>query len=148
MTDRSKQDSERRRGERFPVNAEFAELEPGTLIFVSNVSESGVFVNTSECMPIGTHVEIEFTVLLDDPVVISGPGVVVYHLEQPRGMGVEFGTLSPAMALRLADVVSHQRTRAARSDSSAAVRTRSLSDEELAQLAELEDESEPEYIDF
>lgn len=159
MADRPKPINERRRGERFPVNAEFAELAAGTLTFVSNVSETGVFVNTRNRVPIGTMVELSFTVLLDDPVVITGPGKVVYHSDEPRGMGVEFKNLGPAMALRLADVVSHQRTRQMRGDAQSAVRTRDLTPDELAQLeleeelaeppaSELKPAEEPEYIDL
>ncbi|MCA9689113.1 MAG: PilZ domain-containing protein [Myxococcales bacterium] len=126
-------DDDRRRGERFAVNAEFAELDPGTLVFVSNVSETGVFINTPTRVPVGTHVELRFTVLLDDPVVIEGPGRVVYHSERPRGMGVEFGNFSAAMTLRLNDVVSQCRTRAMRGEGTS-IRTRDLTAEELALL--------------
>ena len=42
---------ERRRSDRFEVNAEFAELEPGSISFVNNLSESGVFVSTRTRLP-------------------------------------------------------------------------------------------------
>ena len=45
---------ERRRSERFEVNAEFAELEPGSVAYVSNLSEHGVFLNTRARLPVGS----------------------------------------------------------------------------------------------
>ena len=81
---------ERRRGERYSVNHELASVGNTTISYVSNISESGVFVSTRHRLPVGTVVELRFTVLLDDPVVIGGTGKVVYHLDEPRGMGVEF----------------------------------------------------------
>ena len=45
---------ERRRSERFEVNSEFAELEPGSISFVNNLSEQGVFISTRTRLPLGT----------------------------------------------------------------------------------------------
>lgn len=105
MADR---DSERRRGERLNINEEF---ETVGATYVSDLSEHGVFVHTDDKLPIGTTVELRFSVLLDDPVVIQGLGKVVRHQSDPSGMGVEFGPLSPAMVLRIQDVISRQRPR-------------------------------------
>jgi Tfp pilus assembly protein PilZ len=101
-------DSERRRGERLAINEEFESVGAS---YVSDLSEHGVFVHTDDKLPIGTTVELRFSVLLDDPVVIQGLGKVVRHQSDPSGMGVEFGPLSPAMVLRIQDVISRQRPR-------------------------------------
>lgn len=101
-------DSERRRGERLLINEEF---EDAGANYVSDLSEHGVFVHTSDKLALGTTVELRFSVLLDDPVVIQGLGKVVRHQNDPPGMGVEFGPLSPAMVLRIQDVISRQRPR-------------------------------------
>jgi Tfp pilus assembly protein PilZ len=104
----SDNDPDRRRGERLNINEEF---ESVGAIYVSDLSEHGVFVHTSDQLPIGTTVELRFSVLLDDPVVIQGLGKVVRHQSDPPGMGVEFGPLSPAMVLRIQDVIARQRPR-------------------------------------
>lgn len=105
--------AERRRGERVLVNNEFAQFDASGQTYVSDLSEHGVFVHTDESVPIGTTIELRFTVLLDDPVVIQGLGTVRRVQENPRGLGVEFGPLSPVMVLRIHDVLSRQKPRSA-----------------------------------
>lgn len=106
---------ERRKAERVSVNAEFEQLGQEHISFVSDLSETGVFVHTAERPPLGTTVELQFTVLLDDPVVIKGLGKVRRHQPardgKPGGIGVQFGPLSPIMVLRIQDVLSRQRPR-------------------------------------
>lgn len=101
--------SDRRRAERVAVNAEFAEL--GDVTFVSDLSEHGVFVHTADLLPIGSDIDLRFTVLLDDPVVLVGCGRVVRHQQSPRGMGIKFVQLSPETILRLSDAVTRSRPR-------------------------------------
>lgn len=100
---------ERRRAERVPVNAEFRTMPQ--MVFVSDLSEQGVFVHTDHLVAIGTVVQVRFTVLLDDPVVISARGRVVRHQRDPNGVGIEFTRLDPEMVLRLGDIVARQRPR-------------------------------------
>jgi hypothetical protein len=97
----------RRRAERVPVNAAFSEL--GDVTYVSDLSQSGVFVHTSDLLPVGAEIELRFTVVLDDPVVLLGRGRVVRHQAEPRGMGIEFLQLEPETVLRLEDVVARSR---------------------------------------
>jgi hypothetical protein len=101
--------SERRRAERVPVNAEFGAMP--SMIYVSDLSEHGVFVHTDKLVPLGTTLQVRFTVLLDDPVVISARGRVVRHQQDPRGVGVEFTRVDPLMVLRIGDIVAQQRPR-------------------------------------
>ena len=68
-------------------------------------------MHSEELLALGTTIELRFTVLLDDPVVIQGLGKVVRHQTDPKGMGVEFGPLSPTMVLRIQDAISRQRPR-------------------------------------
>jgi len=129
--------AERRREDRFTINREFRKVDADTLSYVSNISESGVFINTTEPIPIGTLVDLKFTVLLDEPVIIEGPGKVVYHSEDPMGIGVEFAVLPAQMALRVADIVSQQHTRRrGKVSRGPRIRTRDLTPEELAELEE------------
>lgn len=105
---KQKDEMDRRRGERVLVNAEFASLgKDGT--YVSNLSEHGVFVHTRQVLAVGSKIELRFTVLLDDPVVIRGLGTVIRCSEDPPGLGIELGPLSPETVLRINDVVSRQR---------------------------------------
>lgn len=135
---------ERRRNERYEVNAAFAELEPGTFSFVSNLSEQGVFISTRQRLPVGTAVDLRFTILLDDPVVITGTGRVMHHMDEPRGMGIAFGNLSAEMQLRVIDAIGWHRTRMASRGAEPGFRTRELTADELAQLEE--DDSAGESI--
>lgn len=131
---------ERRRSDRFEVNAEFADLDPGSISFVNNLSESGVFISTRTRLPLGTQLELRFTILLDDPVVITGTGRVVHHQDEPRGMGVSFVNLSAEMQLRVIDAIGWHRAREASRTADPGFRTRELTPDELAQL----DSDEPD----
>ncbi len=102
---------DRRRAERVAVNFEFrGDADMPT--HVANLSEHGVFVQTDRHLPLGTEVDLRFTVVLDDPVVIEGRGRVVrYQADPVVGMGFEFTHLEPEMLLRVADVVRRNRPR-------------------------------------
>ncbi len=101
---------ERRRAERVDVNFEFGGHD-GAPTFVANLSEHGVFVQTDQLMPLGVEVNLRFTVLAEDPVVVEGGGRVVRHQDEPRGMGFEFTRLDPEMLLRINDVIRRNRPR-------------------------------------
>lgn len=147
MAVQSRANDDRRRGERHSINPEFAALDPGTLTYVSNLSEYGVFIHTRVRLPVGAAVDLKFTVLLDDPVVIHGPGRVVHHQDEPRGMGVVFVNLRAEMQLRVIDAINWYRARAGSTESGDRVfRTRELSPDELAQIDE-EDGDDDESTD-
>jgi Tfp pilus assembly protein PilZ len=97
---------ERRRAERVPINEEFSSDES---TWVSDLSIGGVFVHTHELLPIGMIVELRFTVLLDDPLVIEAIGKVVRHSRRPSGIGVQFSTLTALMRERVEQVLARQR---------------------------------------
>ena|GEM_PF-1286060 len=100
---------ERRRGERVAINAEFRQLGAERVTFVSDLSAHGVFVHTSNRLPIGTHIELRFTAVVEDPLSIQALGKVVRYQDLPSGMGVEFGPLSPEMVDRIESVLSEQK---------------------------------------
>ncbi len=133
---------ERRRGERHAINPEFAALEPGSLTFVSSLSETGVFINTRVRLPVGAAIDMRFTVLLDEPIVIHGPGRVIHHQDEPRGMGVAFGQLSAEMQLRVIDAINWYRARGLSGEQ--AFRTRELTPDELRQIDEESNEEDAE----
>jgi hypothetical protein len=98
-------DPNRRRSERVAINSEFA----GATTFVSDLSERGVFLHTEEKVAIGTKLELRFTVLLDDPVTVEALGTVMRQQQDPPGVGVQFGPLSPTMVLRINDAITRMR---------------------------------------
>jgi Tfp pilus assembly protein PilZ len=103
---------ERRRAERVPINEEFSSddsILSTSSSWVSDLSIGGVFVHTSELVPIGIVVELRFTVLLDDPIVIEAVGKVVRHSRRPPGIGVQFSTITPQMRERVEQVLARQR---------------------------------------
>jgi Tfp pilus assembly protein PilZ len=104
VSDESSDD--RRRAERIPINEEFS--SDGST-WVSDLSVGGVFVHTEELVPIGIAVELRFTVLLDDPLVIDAVGKVVRHSRRPVGIGVQFSALAPEMRERIEHVLARQR---------------------------------------
>ncbi|MCS6856537.1 MAG: PilZ domain-containing protein [Deltaproteobacteria bacterium] len=87
--------SGRRRDERVTINKEFESFESFIQEYVTNISRSGVFVRSREPLPVGTRVDLRFTVLLDEVETIEGVGEVVRVQDDPPGMGIAFVELSP-----------------------------------------------------
>lgn len=140
MPAQGRTNDERRRGDRHAINPEFAALEPGSLTYVSSLSETGVFINSRVRLPVGATIDMRFTVLLDEPIVIQGPGRVIHHQDEPRGMGVSFVNLSAVMQLRVIDAINWYRARGLSGEQ--AFRTRELTPDELRQIDEEGDEDQ------
>jgi uncharacterized protein (TIGR02266 family) len=88
----------RRREPRVIVNREFKSVEEFVSEYVSNISRTGAFIRTDDPLPIGTRVQLRFTLLLDEIETIEGEGEVV-RLVRPSGrgksgMGVVFTSLT------------------------------------------------------
>jgi len=94
---------ERRRAERVPVNAQFGALDG--VHYVGDLSERGVFLHIDKAPGIGALVDLCFTVIVDDPVVLKARGRVVRHQENPNGVGVEFTRIDDEMKDRIREVV-------------------------------------------
>jgi hypothetical protein len=108
--------SDRRVGERVVVNREFREVAgDGLSAFVEDLSDQGAFVRTDADLPLGAMVQLRFTVLLDDPVVLQCKAEVVRRQPggdgEPRGVGVRFVELDAITQLRIHDAVSRGRPR-------------------------------------
>lgn len=90
----------RRRDERVAVNREFATIEEFISEYVSDISRSGVFIKSDDPLPVGTKVDLRFTVVVDDFETIEGIGEVARVVPpggpQPPGMGVVFTELTPS----------------------------------------------------
>ena len=82
-----------RRSPRIQVNREFASIDAFLEEYVTNISQDGVFIRTDEPYPIGTRVNLRFSIILDEVETIEGLGEVVRIVDDPvgvMGMGVVF----------------------------------------------------------
>ena len=79
---------------RLTINKEFDSFDQFIQEYVTNISRTGVFIKTKEPLPIGTTVNLRFTVIMDDIESVEGEGEVVRVETDPPGMGVVFRKLS------------------------------------------------------
>lgn len=93
-----------RRDPRATINKEFESFDAFIHEYVTNVSRTGVFIKSQSPLPIGTTVNLKFTVIMDDIETIEGVGEVVRIHDDPPGMGVvfrEIGAYSKTIIERL-----------------------------------------------
>ena len=83
-----------RREERVTINKEFESYDAFINEYVTNISRTGVFVRSKSPLAIGTKVNLQFTVIMEDIETIEGIGEVVRVHDDPAGMGVVFTELS------------------------------------------------------
>lgn len=89
--------AEQRAQPRIQINQDFASIDEFVAEYVSNISEGGVFIRSRTPLPIGTRVDLKFSVILDDFETIEGDGEVVRVIADgpESGMGVAFRDLTP-----------------------------------------------------
>jgi hypothetical protein len=87
-------ESDKRGDERVTINKEFESFDAFIQEYVTNISRTGVFIKSQQPLPIGTRVNLRFTVIMDDIESIEGVGEVVRVEASPPGMGVVFRELS------------------------------------------------------
>ena len=87
-------ESDKRGNERVTINKEFESFDAFIQEYVTNISRTGVFIKSQQPLPIGTRVNLRFTVIMDDIETIEGVGEVVRVHDDPPGMGVVFTELS------------------------------------------------------
>ena len=90
---------DRRIDARRTINHEFSSVEQFINEYVVNLSRSGVFIKSDDPLPIGTQVNLRFTVIFQELETIEGVGEVVRRVEpgtpgQTAGMGVVFVELT------------------------------------------------------
>ena len=88
---------DKRREERITINKEFESFDAFIQEYITNISKTGVFVRTQSPLPIGTKVNLHFSVIMDDIETIEGVGEVVRvetNESGTMGMGVVFRELS------------------------------------------------------
>ena len=83
-----------RKNERVTINKEFESYDAFISEYVTNISRTGVFIRSKTPLPVGTQVNLRFTVIMDDIETIEGIGEVVRVHDDPPGMGVVFTELS------------------------------------------------------
>jgi len=83
---------EKRSQERLTINKEFESFDAFIQEYVTNISRTGVFIRAQNPPPVGTRVNLRFTVIMDDIETIEGIGEVV-RVEKD-GVGVVFRELS------------------------------------------------------
>jgi hypothetical protein len=82
-----------RKNQRITINKDFESFDQFVTEYVTNVSRSGVFIKSEAPLPVGSEVNLRFTVVLDQLEVIEGVGEVVRVETDPPGMGVVFREL-------------------------------------------------------
>lgn len=87
-------DNDQRIETRVTINKEFESFDAFVHEYVTNVSRSGVFIRSEDPLPVGTKVNLTFTVIMDDVETIEGTGQVVRVQDDPPGMGVAFTELT------------------------------------------------------
>jgi hypothetical protein len=83
-----------RKNERVTINKEFESFDQFMSEYVTNLSRTGAFIRTSTPLPIGTEVDLRFSVVLEGVEVIEGVGEVVRLETSPPGMAVAFKQLN------------------------------------------------------
>jgi hypothetical protein len=76
------------RDARVTVNREFSSVDELITEYVTNISRSGVFIRSDSPLPVGTTVNLRFTVIVDELETVEGLGKVVRVADE--GMGVVF----------------------------------------------------------
>ncbi len=84
--------SDARKDGRITINKEFSSFDAFLEEYVTNISPTGVYVRSKKPLPIGTKVNLQFTVIMEDIETIEGVGEVVRVDEQ--GMGLVFREVS------------------------------------------------------
>ena len=98
-----------RQEQRVTINKEFDSFDQFIQEYVTNISRSGVFIKTNEPLPIGTIVNLRFTVIMEAIETIEGEGEVVRVDADPPGMGVVFRKLASYSEALIEKLLTAQR---------------------------------------
>jgi uncharacterized protein (TIGR02266 family) len=99
------------RADRVTINREFDSVEAFINEYVVNISHSGVFIKSKDPLPVGTRVQLRFSVIMDELEIIEGIGEVVRVNQRPRGMGVVFVELTEYSQDLIAKLITQQSRR-------------------------------------
>jgi PilZ domain len=90
----SSEDGHKPRETRVTINKDFESFDEFIREYVTNISKTGAFVKRASPLPVGTEVDLKFTVIVDGVETIEGVGKVVRVQHDPPGMGVVFTSIS------------------------------------------------------
>lgn len=109
---------EQRSHERMSINKEFASIDEFIAEYVMDISEGGVFIRSRSPLPVGTRVNLKFSVILDDFETVEGEGEVVRVVGdgEQTGMGVRFIELTDESRRVVDEVVRRRAAEAATQD--------------------------------
>lgn len=94
------------RARRLEVNHEFSSLQEFVREYIDNVSSTGAFVRTKKPLPVGSVVNLRFSILADEVETLEGVGRVVRVQKTPSGMGVRFTHLTSASRSLLVKILA------------------------------------------
>jgi len=97
------------RDDRVTINHEFSSVDEFIVEYVTNISRSGAFIKTKDPLPLGTKVNLRFTVIIDELETIEGLGEVVRVQHDPPGMGVVFVELTSHSQDLIAKLITKRR---------------------------------------
>jgi hypothetical protein len=83
------------RAARVQINEEFAPVDAYINEYVSDLSSTGVFIRSKDPLPVGTQVNLKFSVILEELHIVEASGEVMRQSRQPLGMGVAFRWVGP-----------------------------------------------------
>ena len=63
--------------------------------YVADLTSTGVFIKSKDPLPVGTRVNLKFSLILDELHVVEAAGEVMRQSAQPLGMGVAFRAVAP-----------------------------------------------------
>ena len=99
------------RAARVRINEEFAPVEAFINEYVADLSSTGVFIKSKDPLPIGTRVNLKFSVILDELHVVEAAGEVVRRSSKPLGMGVAFRAVGPDAQKIIGRAIKERRAR-------------------------------------
>jgi uncharacterized protein (TIGR02266 family) len=101
-----------RQSDRLTINKEFESFDAFIHEYVTNISKTGVFIKSKSPLPVGTKVNLRFTLIMDDIETIEGTGEVVRVESEPAGMGILFHELAEESRELIARLLSDQASNA------------------------------------
>lgn len=95
----SQLDQEKRSATRVDINREFESIEAFVAEYARDISLTGVFIRSKHPLPVGTQVNLKFSLIREEIEIVEGVGEVVRVVKSPQsgaGMGVRFLELTQA----------------------------------------------------
>ena len=79
--------------------------------YVIDISSTGVFIKSRDPLPVGTRVNLKFSLILEELHVVEAAGEVVRQSARPLGMGVAFRSVGPEAQKIIGRAITERRSR-------------------------------------